>query len=276
MENGEKEQELKADEYALEGKALRSRMQDRTIDSHGRFVVPYLSKGMRVLDAGCGGGSITAGIAEMVAPGEVVGIETSSEQIAEAERLAQSKGLKSLRFVHGSVYELPLEDSSFDMVFSHAVLDHLSDPARALQEFFRVLKSGGLVAVRVPDARGDLFSPEDSRLAQTFRWATQVMKHNGGNREIGCRIPRLLMAAGFVAPVFSAEIDCNGTSDSRRRVAEMMASTLAESTLARQVVELGFADSRTLSELGEAWLQWAEDPYGFCAVTWIQAIAHRP
>jgi len=56
------------DPYALETKALRAAMGTRTADTAGAFFLPYLKPGMRVLDAGCGGGSITFGLAELVAP----------------------------------------------------------------------------------------------------------------------------------------------------------------------------------------------------------------
>ena len=50
-------------------------MARRTIDSHAAFLKPHLRPGMRVLDVGCGPGTITQGIAAAVAPGEVTGID---------------------------------------------------------------------------------------------------------------------------------------------------------------------------------------------------------
>jgi 2-polyprenyl-3-methyl-5-hydroxy-6-metoxy-1,4-benzoquinol methylase len=50
-------------------------MTSRSAEDSARFFLPYLRAGMRVLDCGCGPGSITVGLAQAVTPGEVVGID---------------------------------------------------------------------------------------------------------------------------------------------------------------------------------------------------------
>ena len=57
------------------GQAATSIMAARTAQTHAAFFLPYLKPGMRVLDCGCGPGTITVGFGEVVAPGEVVGTE---------------------------------------------------------------------------------------------------------------------------------------------------------------------------------------------------------
>ena len=68
------------------------------------------------------------------------------------------------RFEIGSVYELPFPDGSFEVVFAHAIFEHLREPLSALTEFHRVLVSGGLVALCSPDWGGFLVSPATSQL----------------------------------------------------------------------------------------------------------------
>ena len=58
----------------------------RTAEEAAAFVLPELSAGMRLLDVGCGPGSITRGLAERVAPGEVVGVDLSKETLEAARR----------------------------------------------------------------------------------------------------------------------------------------------------------------------------------------------
>ena len=60
----------------------------RTAAQEGAFFLPHLRPGMRVLDLGCGPGSITLGLAEAVAPGDVVGIDLQPSQVAQAQALS--------------------------------------------------------------------------------------------------------------------------------------------------------------------------------------------
>src|SRR5499427_10867525 len=85
----------------------------RTADEAAAFMLPALRPGMRLLDVGCGPGSITRGLAQRLAPGEVVGLDLSRETLAAAREDAAARGLTNLTYVEGSVYQLPFPDASF-------------------------------------------------------------------------------------------------------------------------------------------------------------------
>ena len=92
-----------------------------------------------MLDFGCGPGTITVGLAQAVHPSEVHGIGMEESQIELARAAAPSGGHDNVTFRVGNVYELPFEDDYFDAAHCHAVLMHLPDTQRALQEVSRVL-----------------------------------------------------------------------------------------------------------------------------------------
>src|SRR6185503_13988946 len=119
----------------------------RTADEAAAFLLPQLRAGMRLLDVGCGPGSITRGLAERVTPGEVVGVDLSADTLEAARRDAAARGLDNLRYEEGSVYALPFPDASFDVAYAHQVLQHLRERDAALREILRVLRPGGLLAV---------------------------------------------------------------------------------------------------------------------------------
>jgi ubiquinone/menaquinone biosynthesis C-methylase UbiE len=117
----------------------------RTIENSAAYLLPHLRPGLDVLDAGCGPGTITAGLALRVAPGTVLGVDSSGD-VLEAARAA-TKHLGNVRFEPGDVYRLECEDDRFDVVHAHQLLQHLADPVAALREMRRVCKPGGRIIV---------------------------------------------------------------------------------------------------------------------------------
>ncbi len=97
----------------------------------------------RILDAGCGTGGMLKYLDRF---GLAVGIDVADEAVS----LAHTRGLNGI--ARASVEELPFAASVFDLLVSFDVLYHQAvvDDRRALREFHRVLKPGGLLLVRVP------------------------------------------------------------------------------------------------------------------------------
>ena len=109
----------------------------RTVANSAAYVIPHLRPGARVLDVGCGPGTITADLAARVAPGEVVGIEPTSGPLEDARAHAAAAGVPNVTFALGDVYALDYPDGAFDIVHAHQVLQHLGDPVAALREMLR-------------------------------------------------------------------------------------------------------------------------------------------
>lgn len=182
------------------------RQETRTVEQDAAFLLPYLRSGMSLLDCGCGSGSITVGLASIVTPGQVIGIDIDIEEsvIEQATSRAIEDGISNVTFKVASVYELPFPDQSFEGVFAHTLLEHLREPMRALAEMKRVLKLGGIVGLRDMDARGILYAPEDSPMTKVNSLVEQQMKYNGGNPHLGSRLGSVLRKAGFVGNEISA------------------------------------------------------------------------
>jgi ubiquinone/menaquinone biosynthesis C-methylase UbiE len=274
--DSESREHVHVDTYILEGAALERLMQERSATRQGEFFLKYLKPGMCLLDAGCGGGSITLGLAEIVTPGEVTGLDMNSKQIQIATKLACDRGLRNIRFRQGDVYELPFQDSSLDAVFSNSLLEHLSEPEQALREFHRVLKSQGVVGVRTVDWRGNLQEPANPALIETWKLVGQLRKHQGGNMHIGPEIIRLLRKSGFVEVEVGASYDCYPSMEDRNRFAQMVAGMCRESAFATGLIELGWADSAKLEGWAQAWMAWAANPDAFLAEAKVHGVGHKP
>ena len=121
----------------------------RTVDNSAAYLAGHLRPGMSVLDVGCGPGTITAGLAERVAPGRVVAADAAETVLDEAR--ANTAGLDNVEFAVADVHALDFPDGTFDVVHAHQVLQHVADPVGALREMRRVTRPGGIVAARDVD-----------------------------------------------------------------------------------------------------------------------------
>ena len=99
--------------------------------------------GGTVLDAGCGGGGMPLSFAEEAR--QVVGIDLAPRFRDAGHRLASERGIRNLHFTQADGQALPFPDAAFDMVLSHAVIEHVADAALYLRELARVLKPGGFM-----------------------------------------------------------------------------------------------------------------------------------
>ena len=120
--------------------------------------------GMRILDAGCGSGSMARAMAGAFPDTTVVGVDLRDAYIAYASRRAQADGLRNLRFETGDVRRLPFADGSFDIVWTKYLLQWVADPLQAMQEFARVLTPGGVLVSANFDGFGVTHEPPDPAL----------------------------------------------------------------------------------------------------------------
>lgn len=183
-------------------------MLRRTVESHGQFFLPYLPSDVSVLDCGCGPGSITLSIASLVAPGKVVGVDSEETQVEKAISVAANFGVSNVDFQKADSYALPFGEATFDRVFSHALIEHLAKPQRAVSEMFRVLKPGGHIGVCSPDWGGFILSPPSDALTGAVDAYTSVQTKNGGDVHAGRKLGSYLKIAGFKDIQMSARYEC--------------------------------------------------------------------
>ncbi len=101
----------------------------------------------RVLDAASGKGATALFLAERFGC-QVVGIDYSGQNVADASELASAKGLSSLvRFERGDAESLPFPDKSFDAIICECAFCTFPNKTDAAREFARVLRPGGRVGL---------------------------------------------------------------------------------------------------------------------------------
>lgn len=232
-------------------------MAQRSAHTHAAFLLPHLRDSLRLLDCGCGPGSVTCDFARIITSGHVTGIDLEESQIESARNRAASLKLPNVTFEVGSIYELPFPDASFDVVFAHAVFEHLSSPDAAVAEVHRVLVPGGLVALRSPDWGGFIVAPDTGGLQSALNRYIEIQTANGGDVYVGRRFPGLLRSAGFESRSFSASYECY---QSPAFIGEYLALRLAS------------ADAQAEAE---ALREWSRHPDAVFAQSWCEIVGTR-
>ncbi|MEX0762706.1 MAG: methyltransferase domain-containing protein [Dehalococcoidia bacterium] len=252
-----------------------SQHAERTAAEAAAFLLPMLKPGMRVLDFGCGPGTITVGLAEAVAPGEVVGIDISDDVISQAREHASSKGVTNVSFTAGNVYDLPYEEASMDAAYAHQVLQHLARPAEALSEIRRLLKPGGFVGVREVDWGATAVSPVDARLERFMEVYHEVSRRNGGNADAGRYVREWLVQAGFSDHRLTTSTWTFADPASTQKWGDSWATRIVKSSLAKKAVEYGIATPADLEEMSAGWREWGRSPTAFFSFIHVEGVGWK-
>lgn len=239
----------------------------RTIANSAAYLEPHLQPEHRLLDVGCGPGTITVEFADRLTAGEVIGIDYVADIVDKAAADPAAQDRTNLRFAVGDVYALDFDDDSFDIVHAHQVLQHVSDPVAALREMRRVVKPDGIVAVRDADYHAMSWYPLDPVLDRWMDVYQGVARRNEAEPDAGRRLLAWAQEAGFTAPEPSASVWCFADATSRDWWGSLWADRVVASSLGEQAVAYGLSSADELNEIAEAFRRWrASDVAWFTVV----------
>lgn len=181
-----------------EGRARLSILADVLRPSTlGLFRSTGMNQGMHALDLGCGGGNVTLDLGRIVgAEGGAVGIDIDGTNIEAARREAAAASLTNVAFHQMDVHDF-IQPSAFDRVYARFLLTHLEDPARIVRVMIESTRPGGAVMIEDIDHSGIFTYPDSPAVARYVRWYNLVVRSNGGDPEIGPKLPGLLLNAGL-------------------------------------------------------------------------------
>ena len=247
----------------------------RTAQTAAAFFLPFLKPGMRLLDVGCGPGSITSGLARCTEPAETIGIDPSLDVIETARSLPNAKQAKHLSFEVGNIYEPRFGPETFDAVFAHQVLQHLRRPVDALRQMRVLLVSGGVLGVRAVDWGSTTFYPENQGMLRFLDLYYEVAGRDGLEPNAGRHLPRWLREAGFIDVRISTSTVSYTEPAALREWGDTYAEAMLASNFSGKVLEYGLATHSDLHAIAAAWRSWCRDRDAFFCFSQTEVVAWK-
>ncbi|MFR9794303.1 class I SAM-dependent methyltransferase [Streptomyces sp. MS06] len=238
----------------------------RTAANSAAYLLGAVERDMRILDIGCGPGTITADLAELVPDGHVTGVDHAPGILDRARATAAERGLANTDFAVADVHALDHPDDSFDVVHAHQVLQHVGDPVRALREMRRVTRPGGFVAVRDADYAAMTWYPQLPGMDDWLDLYHRVARAGGGEPDAGRRLKAWALRAGFTDITATSSTWTYATAEERAWWSELWAERTVASSYAGLAVRGGHATGEQLGAVARAWREWGEREDGWFAV----------
>ena len=125
--------------------AKTTKKDSREFERLARELAAHLPPNARVLEIAPGPGYLSVALAKL-GPFKITGLDISESFVHMASQYAKREGV-TVRFIHGSASDIPLEDGMFDLIVCRAAFKNFSEPLKALNEMHRVLKPGGRAVI---------------------------------------------------------------------------------------------------------------------------------
>ena len=256
--------------------AFEASLKVRSAADYADFLLPHLDDDFRLLDLGCGQGTITLGLAETVA--HVDGVDPAEEAFADARHYAAEHEIKNVEFRVGSVYGLDLPDDHFDACLCHSMLETLDRPLDGLIEIKRILKPGGVLGVACVEYGGLILAGPSHELLRRF-YATRErmwLLENTADPYRGRQLRGLLERARFDRVSATSKYFCYGTGEAVESFGVARAEDCGDGWYARSASKHGLATASDLDAMSRAWLEWSKSPDAYLAFAWCRALGWKP
>ncbi|MFD7401748.1 methyltransferase domain-containing protein [Streptomyces sp. NPDC059866] len=238
----------------------------RTAANSAAYLLGSLQPHMKILDVGCGPGTITADLAALVPDGHVTGVDSAPDILDRARATAAERGLTNADFAVADVHALDFPDDTFCVVHAHQVLQHVGDPVQALREMRRVTKPGGLIAARDSDYAAMTWHPASPGLDDWLDLYRRVARANGGEPDAGRRLKSWALQAGLTDITATSGTWTFSTPEEREWWSGLWADRTLASSYAQRATEGGHASPQQLRAVSEAWRRWGKQDDGWFAV----------
>ena len=247
-----------------------------TAQASASHLLPYLRPGLRVLDFGCGPGTISAGLARAIHPGELHGVDMEVSQIELARNVAKAYGQDNAIFHVGDVTALPFEDNFFDVAHCHNVLMHVPNTQAVLSEAKRVLKPGGIISCREMICESSFTHPDFGVIRKAWDMFEDLLEADEGHAQMGKEIKAQLLKAEFDNVRTTASFDTFSTPSDIEFIFDLANEWFLSPEITEAAIKYGAATEKLCNDIKVAYERWREHPGAVCCVAFGEAIANKP
>ena len=247
-----------------------------TAERNAAYLLPYLRPGLRVLDFGCGPGTISVGLARAVAPGELHGIDMEKSQIDLARAVAAAGGQDNAFFRGADATRIPFDDDFFDVAHGHNILMHVPDTGAVLAQVRRVLKPGGILACREPMLRSSFTYPDFGVMGRAWKMMEDLLAADDGHPQMGLELKGRMVEAGFVNVGVTASFNIYSSPEDVAYVYGMAVQWLLSPEISEAAIKYGAATQKLCDAIRAAYDKWKEHPGAFAAIAYGEAVANKP
>ena len=248
----------------------------RNAENSAAHLLSRLEPGFRILDLGCGPGTISVGLARAVEPGELHGIDAEESQVEMARAAASAGGHDNASFRTGDATDLPYDDDYFDVVHCHAVLMHVPDTRSVLAEVKRVLRPGGLISAREMIGDSSFIRPTLACLDEVWAAFLKLLEANGGHPQMGKELKGGLLEAGFSDIEVGASFETFATTEDVAFFHALSTGWFFNSDTVEAATKHGLTTREQFDDWRRAMDEWREAADAQAALAWGEAIGRKP
>ncbi|RYV02305.1 hypothetical protein SOPP22_09590 [Shewanella sp. OPT22] len=247
-------------------------LEHRSVKNEADIFLNHLTPSMTLLDVGCGPGNLTLEFAERLHQGKVSGVDISETQIKRANEKAKMGNINNCDFQVASIFSLPFEDNSFDAVWCANVLLNFKEQTQIRNEFKRVLKPNGVLGLLEQHSEANLYYPRNSAYELFYQSLNRALEFNGGDPNVGKRLPEIYSQDGFV--IQEAAAICKvGSPEHRKAFGEFVATLWTEAEFPKLAVEQGWLSKEKYQRLAETLKIEATTSSCFCGRAVVKIVA---
>ena len=247
-----------------------------TAEASAAYLLPYLRPGLRLLDFGCGPGTISVGLAKAVAPGELHGVDMESSQIDLAKAVAEAGGQHNASFHVADITDMPFDDGYFDVAHCHNVLMHIPDTRAALAEVRRVLKPGGIIAGREMISASSFTHPDFGVIRKAWDMFEDLVEADDGHPQIGKDLKNHFLEAGLENVSTTASFDIYDTPDDVEFIYGLANMWFLAPEITEAAIKYGASTQELCDQIRDAYARWKDHPGAICGVAFGEAVANKP